>query len=120
MGPRLCLQSQLLLLFFLSVGGPKDQFYFYFPFEEDYNIILPLNVHSTYISKDIYIYIFNSVAKVLSEIRLLTSCLHKSRSCTRNQKTNKSIRHIRKRNRASGVKCWVKSYKSPGVGGVSI
>lgn len=64
------------------------------------------------------IYTFlNPVVKVLSEIKLLTSCLHKSRSCTRNQKTNKSIRHIRKRNRMSGVKCWVKSYKSPGVGG---
>lgn len=72
MGPRVCLQSQLLLLFFPSVGSPKDQFYFYFPFEEDDNIILPLNGHSTYISKDIYIY-FNSVVKVLSEIRLLLS-----------------------------------------------
>lgn len=39
------------------MGGPKDLFYFYFPFEEDYGditFILPLNRHSAYISKDTF------------------------------------------------------------------
>lgn len=92
MESRLDLQSQFLLLFFHSIRDSKDLFYFYFPFEEGYHditFILPLNGYCAYIP-----IIFYSVPKVLSEIRLLTSCLHRSRSCTRNQKTNKIIRHI--------------------------
>lgn len=62
MKPRLGLQSQLLSFFSLSNGGPKDQFYFYFPYEEDYNDIiftLPLNGHSAYIVK-IFCFLFSS------------------------------------------------------------
>ena len=66
--------STSVIFFFLLVGGPKNQFYFSFSYEEHYNsiiFILPLKGHSTYISKSILF--FCSVVKVLSEIMLLTS-----------------------------------------------
>lgn len=60
MEPTLDLQSQFLLLFFRSIGGSKDLFYFYFPFEEDYHditFILPLNGYYAYISRDTWFFI---------------------------------------------------------------
>lgn len=48
------------VIFSLLIRCPKDQFYFYFSFEEDYNnitFILPLNGHSVHISKDILFFI---------------------------------------------------------------